>query len=116
MNDPKLEGANSNGLVTVGGWNACYNGGDNVLALSSTVTTVDASATISGLGLILNDSEGTAIASLYTEFSGGTESITPALNVPPNVLVVGDSVLAVATGEVQGQHFFFEQKLTIGNC
>ncbi len=114
--DLSHEGANEIGLVNVSGWNACYNGGDDVIALSCTVTTNDASAAISGVGLLLNSSAGKTIASLYTEFSGGCESVTPALNVPPNGLGIGDTVSAVVTGQAQGKHFFFEQKLSIGTC
>lgn len=117
--DPKLEEASGGGLVTVSDWNACYNNADDVIALSCTVTTDDSSSTISGVGLILNNSDGKILCSSYTEFSGGTESATPALNLPANGLGVGDTVSGVVSGEVgevKEAHYFFEQRLTIGSC
>src|SRR5688572_22493424 len=116
IENPNLEAAADQDLVTVSAWNACYNDADDVLVLSCTVTTIDGSSTISGVGLILNDSKGTTLASLYTVISGGSESVTPALNLPPGNLAVGDTVSAVATGEVQGHHFFFQENLPIGKC
>lgn len=103
-------------IVKVSDWNACFNSIDNIIALSCTITTTDSSATISGVGLILNDGHGNTLASSYTGSSGGSESVNPALNLPPGNLSVGDSVAAVATGECGGHHFFFEQELTIGHC
>jgi hypothetical protein len=115
-NDPQHEEASDSGHVTVSEWNACYNRSDDIIVLSCTVTTNDSSATISGVGLILNNSHGMTLCSSYTEFSGGTESVTPALNLPPNGLGVGDTVSGVVSGEVGEQHYFFEQQLTIGSC
>ena len=105
----------SDELVSVSDWQACYNSGDNVIALSCKVTTVDAHATISGAGLILNNSAGATLGSSYTEF-GGVESVTVALNLPPGGVSIGDSVMGVVTGEVQGQHYFVEQQLTVASC
>ena len=107
--------ANANDLVKVSQWNACYNAEENIISLSCEVTTVDSSATIEGVGLILNTSAGMTLASSYTEFAG-SQSVTPALNLPPKGLSVGDNVWGVVSGEVGGQHYFFEQELTIGNC
>ena len=115
-NDPKLKGATGTGLVTVSDWNACYNNGDDVIALSCRVATDDSSATISGVGLTLNNSEGRIIGSFYTQFSGGSKSVNPAINLPPNGLGVGDIVWGVVTGQVKGQHYFTEQKLTVSSC
>lgn len=115
LNDPK-GGVGSGELVTVGDWKACYNEGDNVIALSCTVTTVDSDAAISGVGLILNNSAGVTLASTYTEFSSSSESVSPSINLPPGGLGVGDTVWGVVSGEVQGQHYFFEQELTISSC
>jgi hypothetical protein len=113
-NDPQPQRTSE--LVTVSDWNACYNSGEDVIALSCTVTASDSSATISGVGLILNNSQGKTLCSSYTEFSGGTESATPALNLPPNGLGVGDTVSGVVSGEVGEEHYFFQQQLTIGSC
>jgi hypothetical protein len=115
-NEPKAHRATANELVTVTNWTACYNSGDNVIALSCTVTTCDGSATISGVGLILNTSEGTTLASFYTDSSGGSETVNPALNLPPGGLNVGDKVWGVVSGECQEQHYFFEEQLTITKC
>ena len=105
-----------NELVAVTDWNACYNSGENVIALSCTVATNDSTAAISGVGLILNNSQGSTLASTYAELSNGCASVTPALNLPPGDLKVGDTVWGVVSGEVNGQHYFFEQKLDIENC
>jgi len=114
MADDKIGGANESVAVT--DWNACYNSGDGVISLSCTVTTSDSSAAISGVGLVLNNSKGLTLASSYTELSNDCESVTPALNMPPGGLKVGDIVWGVVSGEAQGQHYFFEQKLVIGTC
>jgi hypothetical protein len=115
-NNPKSQEATGGGLVTVTDWNACYNSGDDVIALSCTVAANDSSATISGVGLILNNSKEMIIGSFYTEFSGGVESATPALNLSPSGIAVGDTVWGVVSGEVQGKHYFIEQKLTVSSC
>ena len=108
--------ATGNELVKVTNWTACYNSAENIIALSCTVATSDATATISGVGLILNTSDGVTLASSYTESSGGSETVNPALNLPPGGLEVGGTVWGVVSGECQGQHFFFEEKLTISTC
>jgi len=111
-NDEKHDGTD---LVQVSNWNVCYNSGADVIALSCTVTTADSSATISAAGLILNDSNGMTLASSYVEFTGSSE-VTLALNLPPGGLGVGDTVEGVVSGEVQGLHYFFEERLTISSC
>lgn len=100
--------------VTVTAWNACYNNGDDVVVLSCTV--ISSGSDISGVGLMLNDSEGLTLASTYTALSNNNESVTPALNLPPGDLKVGDNVFGVVSGEADGQHYFFEQELTIEKC
>jgi hypothetical protein len=115
-NESKGGVASSKEMVTVRDWQACYNKGDNVIALSCTVSTVSSDAAISGVGLMLNNSAGATLASTYTELSNGSASVTPSINLPPGSLAVGDTVVGVVSGEVQGQHYFFEQKLTISNC
>ena len=115
-NDPQREKDSGKAHVTVSDWNACYNKEDDVIALYCTVTADDRGATISGVGLILNNAEGRTLGSSYNELSGGSESVTPALNLPPGGLGVGDTVWGVVSGEVQGQHYFIEQELTIGSC
>ena len=108
--------ATGNELVKVTNWTACYNSADNIIALSCSVTTVDSSASISGVGLMLNTSNGATLASFYTALSGGSETANPALNLPPGGLAVGDKVWGVVSGECDGQHYFFEEKLTITAC
>lgn len=108
--------ATGNELVTVTNWTACYNSADNIIALSCTVATADASTSISGVGLMLNTGNGATLASFYTGLSGGSETVSPALNLPPGGLKVGDTVWGVVSGECQGQHYFFEEKLTITTC
>ena len=102
--------------VTVSDWSACYNKTDDTVVLSCTITTDDGSSTISGVGLILNNAKGVTLASFYTEFSDGNKSVTPALNMPPGRVGLGDDVSAVASGQAGGQHFFFQQNLTVGSC
>src|SRR5687767_4348908 len=110
-NKPQLENLSKTEVVSVSDWVACYNSNDNFIVLSCTVTTADASAGISGVGLILNTHDGTTLASFYSGLSGGSEIVYPALNVVPGQLSVGDNVSAVVQGECNGQHFFFEQEL-----
>ena len=105
-----------NELVKVTNWTACYNSADNIIALSCTVATADASASISGVGLMLNTSNGATLASFYTGLSGGSETANPALNLPPGGLAVGDTVWGVVSGECDLRHYFFEEKLTITPC
>lgn len=106
----------SNDTVTVSDWSACYNIPDNLLVVSCTVSSADASQLITGMGLIVNNAEGATIASFYSGMSSGSEHVYPAFNLAPGALHVGDTVWAVAQGECGGQHFFIEQELTIGNC
>ena len=115
-NQSKVKNATGNELVKVTDWTACYNRGDNIIVLSCTVATSDASATISGVGLLLNTSNGATLASFYTGLSGGSETVSPALNLPPGGLRIGDTVWGVVSGECQGQHYFFEEELTISTC
>jgi hypothetical protein len=114
MATDKTRGANES--VAVSDWNACYNSGEGVISLSCRVTTKDSSAAIAGVGLILNTSQGSTLASSYAELSNNCESVTPALNLPPGGLKVGDTVWGVVSGEVGDQHYFFEQKLVIETC
>ena len=100
--------------ISVSQWNACYNSGDGVIALTCVVNST--STNISGVGLMLNSDEGATLASTYVELSGNSESVSPALNLPLGKLNVGDTVYGVVSGEANGQHFFFEEKLTIVNC
>lgn len=113
-NDSEREGADE--IVSVSDWNACYNSGDEIIVLSCTVRAARGGATITGVGLILNSAEGMTRASSYVELSGGCESLSPSLNLPPQGLAIGHTVSAVLSGEAQGEHFFFQQELTIGNC
>jgi len=106
----------SDAPVSISNWNACYNSNDGILALSCRVTADEGEATISGVGLILNDAGGKTIASMYVELAENSSLASPALNLPANGLAVGDTVLAAATGEAGGKHYFFEQRLTIENC
>lgn len=114
MADDKNGAAND--LVTVSDWDACYNSDDAAISLSCKVITNDSSPGISGVGIMLNDSKGIILASTYVALSGGCESVTPALNLPPGGLTVGDTVWGVVSGEVEGQHYFFEEELSIGTC
>ena len=102
--------------VTVSDWNACFNESDGMIVLSCTITTDDGSDIITGAGLILNTSAGGTIATCYAECSPGSSSVSPALNILPGGLTVGDTVLAAATGEAGGEHFFFEENLSVGSC
>lgn len=110
------EKTSENHIVAVNDWTACYNSPENLLVLSCTVSTTDGSADITGIGLLVNDAEGNTLASFYNTSSSGSESVNPAVNLPPHDLKVGDSVWGVVQGECSGQHFFFEQELTISTC
>ena len=114
MADEKTGSGNAS--VAVRDWNACYNSGEDVISLSCTVATKNSSAAITGVGLVLNDSRGSTLASTYSELSNPCVSVTPAVNLPPGGLKVGDAVLGVVSGEVNDQHYFFEQALVIQNC
>ena len=107
--------AHDKSSVNVTAWNACYNEGDGIISLSCTVS-ANGGGGISGVGLMLNNSAGVTLASSYNELSNSCQSVTPALNLPPGNLNVGDHVTGVVSGEADGQHYFFEQELTIENC
>lgn len=100
--------------VTITSWNACYNSGEGIISLSCTATAKGGG--ISGIGLMLNNSAGETLASIYVELSEDCASVTPAINIQPGALKVGDRVSGVASGEAGGKHFFFQERLTIGNC
>lgn len=111
--------SSDNEIVTVTDWVACYNSGENVIALSCTVSSAVSSppmASITGVGLIINDADGNTLGSFYTSLSSGNESVYPAFNLPPGKLKVGDGIMGVVQGECDGKHFFFEEELTIGKC
>ena len=115
-NEPQLEETSGSDLVSVSDWDACYNSLEDIISLSCTVTTKDSRATISAVGLLFNTEEGAVLGATYTDFSSDSESASPALNLPPGRISVGDTVMGVVTGEVDGLHYFFEQKLTVGTC
>src|SRR4051812_16937781 len=94
--------------ANVSAWSACLNNADGMIVASCTVAGDD----ISGVGLIVNTGAGQTIASCYTELSGGCMSASPSLNLAPNGLGEGDTVLLAASGEADGQHFFFEEKVS----
>lgn len=100
--------------IKVTSWNACYNAGEGIISLSCTATANGGG--ISGIGLMLNSSAGETLASTYVELSGDCASVTPAINVPPGMLRVGDRINGVVSGEADGQHFFFQETLIIENC
>lgn len=107
----------SNGeIVTVSDWNACYNSGDNIIVVSCTVSSADGSASITGVGLLVNDSEGCTLSSFYNSSSSGSETVYPAFNLSPGQLSVGQVVWGVVQGECGGRHFLIEQELTISVC
>ena len=108
--------ASGSGTVAASDWAACHNSGDDTIVLSCTVSTTDSSKGITGIGLIINDSSGHTLASIYTGLSDGSATVSPSLNLTPGGLSVGASVLAVVQGECDGHHFFFEQELSISNC
>jgi hypothetical protein len=112
----KFGSQSPSGGVNVTNWNACHNSGEDIISLSCTVTAADSSAGITGVGVILNTNAGATLGSSYNESSGGSASATPAINLPTGGLKAGDSVMGVVSGECNGQHFFFEKELTIGNC
>jgi len=98
--------------TTVGGWSACFNASDDTIAVSCTIT----GEAITAAGLIVNTGDGKTLASCYTEISGGCSSASPSLNLAPNGLKVGDTLLLAADGQADGQHFFVEEKVPIGTC
>lgn len=113
---PRTDSSSTAEPVTVSDCVACLNSGDNVIVLSCTINTVDSSDGITGVGLVLNSSAGEELASIYVDMSSGSKSASPAINLPVGKLNEGDGVLAAAQGECNGQHFFFEQNLTVGKC
>ena len=102
--------------VKVSEWVACLNINDNNIVLSCTVTTSDESASITGVGLILNTGAGITLCTCYTTLTSGSASANPSINMPAGDLAEGSTVNAVAQGECDGKHFFFEEELTITRC
>ena len=103
-------------VVTVSDWIACYNRSDNVIVVSCSVSSANGTASITGVGLLVNTHEESTLASFYNSSSSGSETVYPAFNLPPGNLSVGDVVWGVVQGECDGQHFFNEQELTIQEC
>ena len=102
--------------VNVTDWVACYNHNDNVIVLSCTLTASDSEGGISGVGLIINTSDGMTLATSYSAMSSSSQTVYPSMNLTPGEVNVGSNILAVAQGECNGQHFFFEERLTISQC
>ena len=82
----------SHHVVTASDWKACYNSSDNVLVVSCTVSSADSSPSIRGGGLVVNDAEGSTVASYYNSFSTSSEAVYPAFNLPLGKLSIGDAV------------------------
>lgn len=102
--------------VNVTDWVACYNPNDNAIVLSCTVTASNSEEGISGVGLILNSGEGLTLATCYNGMSSPSPTVYPSINLKPGNLNVGSDILAVAQGECNGKHFFFEERLTVSQC
>jgi len=102
--------------VTVSGWSACINELDGTLVVSCTVDTNGGKAGIPGVVLILNTAAGKTVATGYTGLSGGCSSASPSLNLIASDLSEGDSVMLAADGQADGEHFFFEEKVSVGKC
>jgi hypothetical protein len=102
-------------VVDFNDWTACYNSGDDVLVVSCSVSTIDDKATITGGGLVVNNSGGQTVGSFYAEFEG-SNTVSLAINIPPGSINVGDSIMAVASGEADDQHYFGEKNLSVTNC
>jgi hypothetical protein len=115
-NKPQPEESGKPGRVNVSDWLACLNGNDNQIVLACSVTAQDSSAGITGVGLMLNNEKGLTLASSYTSFSSGSESANPSINLPAGALGVGAIINAVVSGQCGGQHFFFEEQLTVSAC
>jgi len=98
--------------ANVSGWSACFNTTEGTIVASCTIT----GDGITGVGLIVNTGAGELVASCYTELAGGSSSASPSVNLVSKTVKEGDTLLLAASGEADGQHFFFEEKITIGTC
>ncbi len=98
--------------VSVSEWTACINVMDGTLAVSCTVEAND----VTSVGLIVNTAAGKTVATAYTTLSGGCNSASPAINVAASGIAEGDTLNLAADGQAGGEHFFYEEKVTVGKC
>jgi len=97
--------------VSTSDWSASINSDDGMLVVSYTVAAD--SGSLGGVGLVVSNSGGHTVATAYVDLTGDANSASPAINVPADGVAVGDTVVAAATGEAGGEHFFEEKRLTV---
>ena len=100
-----------NDSVTVSEWSAQV--GPNGLTETCTVTAKAAGALITGIGLLAFSADGaTQYGTQYTA-NLNSASVLPSLTIGGLALPGGTQVMAIVFGYIQGQEFYFEQKLTV---
>lgn len=98
--------------VSVSGWTACINAVDGTLVVSCTVE----GEGITSVGMVVNTAEGRTLATAYTGLSEGCVSVSPSLNLVADGIVEGDTIILAADGEAGGDHFFFEESISVAKC
>ena len=103
--------------VTVSGWETCYSSNTNQLSGYCTVTANNSGDTITGLGFVIYEADGSPMICL--QYSNGFNDAEINTSVGTNLYTtsMGNSVLSIVYGwTANSGSFFFTQTLSVGSC
>lgn len=103
--------------VTVSGWEVCYSSATNQLSGYCTVTANNKGDTITGLGFVIYESDGSPMICL--QYSNGFNDPEINTSVGTNLYTtsMGNSVMCIVYGwTANSGNFFFNQTLSVGSC
>lgn len=103
--------------VDVTGWEVCYSSTTNQLSGYCTATANNSGDTITGIGFIIYESDGSPMICL--QYSNGFNDVEIMTSVGTNLYTtsMGNSVLSIVYGFTQNSGFFyFSDVLSVGSC
>jgi hypothetical protein len=103
--------------VSVSGWEVCYSSATGQLSGYCTVTASNAGDTVTGLGFVIYEADGSPMICL--QYSNGFNDAEINTSVGTNLYTtsMGNSVLCIVYGWTQNSgSFFFSQTLPVGSC
>jgi hypothetical protein len=117
LSDLRNESFDNTQPVTVSGWEVCYSSATGQLSGYCTVTANNGGDTITGLGFIIYESDGSPMICL--QYSNGFNDVEINTSVGTNLYTtsMGNSVLCMVYGwTANSGSFFFNQTLSVGSC
>lgn len=103
--------------VTVSGWEVCYSSTTGQLSGYCTVTANNAGDSITGLGFVIYEADGSPMICL--QYTNGFNDAEINTSVGTNLYTtsMGSSVMCIVYGWTQNSgNFFFNQTLSVGSC